>query len=333
MPLSLAATIVKLYITLSMTDINIFKFEGKPIEKLIDVVSKGIGTLYRPKSIRKEAEAKAYKIEIIERAKSKALSEGQQIEIDTLTRIEEKIIAQEQKRLNNIDRVVIVAAEDIKDSPSVSEEPVNGDWITRFFNIVEDVSDEEMQIIWGSILSGEVKRPKTYSLRTLEFLKNISKEEAQLFLKVAGLSLFGDEKNFVFNPENGAYLKESYQISFTDILQLKELGLLNSQPDLIFQISKPIEGGNVFLIYQKKAIIIELKSGAPELKLPILIFTQIGMELLNLVKKEVDMEYLKHIKNYLKSEYVSVKIGDIVEKDSKSAKIVNVQEIPDLNYK
>jgi len=41
-----------------MSEINLIKIDGKPLEKLIDVVSKGIGTIYRPRSIRKDAEAK-----------------------------------------------------------------------------------------------------------------------------------------------------------------------------------------------------------------------------------------------------------------------------------
>ena len=75
-----------------MPDINVVKVEGKPIEKLIDVISKGIGTIYKPRAIRKEAEAKAYEIEIIERAKANALSEGKLIEDDTIDKIQERII-------------------------------------------------------------------------------------------------------------------------------------------------------------------------------------------------------------------------------------------------
>ena len=37
----------------ALVKINI---DGKPLEKLIEVVSNGIGTLYRPRKIRKEAE-------------------------------------------------------------------------------------------------------------------------------------------------------------------------------------------------------------------------------------------------------------------------------------
>ena len=74
----------------------------------------------------------------------------------------------------NIDNVTQIAAEQLSQEDFVSEEPVEEDWTTRFFNIVEDISDEEMQRLWGKILAGEVKQPKSYSLRTLELLKKIN---------------------------------------------------------------------------------------------------------------------------------------------------------------
>ncbi len=62
-----------------MEEVNIIKVDGKPLEKLIEVVSKCIGTIYRPRAIRRDAEVESYEIEIIERAKSKALAEGKEI--------------------------------------------------------------------------------------------------------------------------------------------------------------------------------------------------------------------------------------------------------------
>jgi hypothetical protein len=310
-----------------MTDINLFKLEGKPLEKLIDVISKGIGTIYRPRAIRKEAEAKAYRIEIIERARAKAIAEGKEIETETLAIIQEKIIAKEQKRLNNIDNVANIAALEIKDEPSISEDPVNEDWATRFFNIIEDISDDEMQLLWGKVLAGEIKRPKSFSLRTLEFLKNLSKEEAQSFMKVAGLSLFGGGKKIVFNPENGKFLEDNYKIFFTDLLQLKELGLINTDPNLVLKIAKPEKDETSYLTYINKAIVIERKVGAPELSIPTLVFTQVAMELLKLVQQEPDMIYIRQIKKHLTQEFVTVKIGDILRSESDKAKVINIIEI------
>ena len=261
-----------------MTDINVFKIEGKPIDKLIEVISKGIGTIYRPRSIRKEAEAKAYEIELIENAKAKALSKGKEIEFDTYERLQERILSREVKRQNNIDSVAEIAANELKNEETISEESVSEDWSTRFFNITEDISDKEMQEIWGRILAGEVKKPKSFSLRTLEFLKNLSKDEALTFVKVANLSILGAGKIFVFNPDNGKFIEENYNIKLADILQLKELGLLNSDSNLQLMFKAPVNDDFVSLVYNNKGIVLQRKVGAPEQSLSALIFTSTEFE-------------------------------------------------------
>lgn len=164
-----------------MPEINLIKFNGKPLEKLVEVISNGIGTFYRPRSIRKEADAKAYKIEIIEAAKTKALVEGKENKAETYIRIKERLLFSQVEKQNNIDNVVEVAAEHLGKENKVSEEPVDRHWSKCFFNIVEDVSDEEMQTLWGRILAGEIKSPQSYSLRALELLK-ISRKKKQKHL-------------------------------------------------------------------------------------------------------------------------------------------------------
>ena len=46
-----------------MEDFNIVKIDGKPIEKLIEVVSNAIGTLYEPRQLVRIACTKAEEIE------------------------------------------------------------------------------------------------------------------------------------------------------------------------------------------------------------------------------------------------------------------------------
>lgn len=58
-----------------------------------------------------------------------------------------------------------------------------------FFNSVENISDKDMQTIWGHILAGEIKQPDTYSFRTLEKLKNMTQKEAKNFQMVSSLAL------------------------------------------------------------------------------------------------------------------------------------------------
>ena len=311
-----------------MTDINLIKIDGKPIEKLIEVISSGIGTLYRPRSIKKDAEAKAFEVEVIERAKSKAFAEGKVLEVDTLNRIEDRFINREIRKQRNIDNVAQSAAQELKEEPNVSNEPVSEDWSTRFFNIVEDVSDEEMQILWSRILAGEVKKPKSYSLRTLEFLKNLSKDEAMNFVKVAELAIFASDKNLVFNPDSGKMLEEKFKISFRDILELKELGLINMDTNLSLNFEAPTKDENIILQYHNKGILFERKKDAGEMNLRCLVFTSIGMQLLPLIQPIPNIEYIKCLRDKLQTEKVSIKMGDIAKVPNEQLVITNVMEIP-----
>ena len=128
----------------------------------------------------------------------------------------------------------------------MSSDNVDEDLITRFFNIVEDISNEQMQNLWGRILSGEIKQPSTYSLRTLEILRNISPSEAEIFRKVAELALKSEGKSFIFH--NQKFLEDELNITFIDLLLLRDLGLLFTN-ELEFSF-KPGPKGNIsFLIY------------------------------------------------------------------------------------
>ncbi|WP_299782850.1 DUF2806 domain-containing protein [uncultured Formosa sp.] len=295
-----------------MPEINLIKFEGKPFEKLIDVISKGIGTLYKPRAIRKEAESKAYEIEIIEQAKSKALAEGKELEAETYLRIQERILFNEVERQKSIDNVVEIAAEQLKDEKSISEEPVDKDWSKRFFNIVQDVSDEEMQTIWGRILAGETKQPKSYSIRTLEFLKNLSKTEAEVFTKFADIRIKSGDKNFIFNPRND-FLQKEFGIAFTDKLLMVELGLIVSKDSLEFSLNPT---GDTKLLqvlnYGEKAIVLDRNENVPKQALEVLVFTKIGLELSKLIPQSFNSKYIELICSKFKHQNVNIEYGDFI---------------------
>lgn len=275
-----------------MAEINIIKIDGKPLEKLIDVISKGIGTIYRPKAIRKDAEAKAYEIEIIERAKSKAIAEGKEIDAETYDRLQERLLHKETKRQINIDNVSQIAAEQLSQERVVSDEPVDKDWTSRFFNIVEDVSDEEMQQLWGRILAGEVKQPKSYSLRTLELLKNLSKREADVFSRASNFVISSGNSPFLFRGKNNNVL-DNHSLNFEDRLLLTETGILQAE-NTISRSLKQTSADNLIYFKSGRYIIKVLKTAnTPENRIEILRFTKIGEELLKLLSPNPLGGYIK----------------------------------------
>ncbi len=295
-----------------MAEINLIKVDGKPIQKLIEVISKGIGTIYKPKAIRKEADAEAYKIEIIERAKSKALSDGKFTEAETYDRIQERLIHQETLRQKNIDDVSQIASEQLGQEQTVSEEPVDKDWTSRFFSIVEDVSDEEMQKLWGRVLAGEVKQPKSYSLRTLELIKNLTKQEANTFMKIANFSISTINDSFIFKG-NGDELSKDFNISYGDIALLVEIGLIQPGDFVNYQFPQTPTPVKTAFTSGKVIIVVDKKENVPTIQFPINLFTKAGTELLKLVSPNPPFEYITNFAKSIKRENVDVKHGAVLE--------------------
>lgn len=165
---------------------------SEPLSKLVEVVSSGIGALYEPVGIvrRAKAEAKAAVI--------RAESAGEVASIER--RIAARLQHREELRQENLERVASIAAGELP--PKVSRESVDLDWTTQFINHAQDVSDAEMQILWGRILAGEVADPGTYSKRTISFLRTLEKWEAQAFTEFCSCALRDSNGwRFLFHSE------------------------------------------------------------------------------------------------------------------------------------
>jgi hypothetical protein len=190
---------------------------SEPACKLIDAVSQCIGTLYEPTRIRRKAKAEADATLILAGADAKRQA--------LLKRAAHRLAIQEVHRQKNIESIISHAVKSLPET--VSRDPVEPDWVSRFFDECKDVSNEELQNLWGRLLAGEVSSPGSCSRKTLTILKDLSPLDAQLFIKVCGL-IFSSYKNY-FIPfdftENRFF--EKYGINHDDLLHLATLDLLH----------------------------------------------------------------------------------------------------------
>ncbi len=224
---------------------------SKPLTKLVEVVSSGIGRLSRAHFAKRDSDAKAYEIKRIAEAFSESrkllgeatyssdgltISAPAQAEIQSQELFsygpppEDRTLArvsyQEVKKQINTENIIQHAAEELRDKETVSDEKVDEDWISRFFDIGGNVSSEDMQILWGKVLAGEVMKPGSYSLRTLEALKNFSKEEAEVFAKVAQAAIRAADDSFFIPELKDDYLKSEFGITFGDMMLLRTIGII-----------------------------------------------------------------------------------------------------------
>lgn len=300
---------------------SLVKIESKAIEKLIDVVSEAIGTLYEPRQIvrKAKAEAKAQSIVAMEQAKTKAIIEGDAKKAQYLDAINERLIKKEKRRQKNIEEVVSTAGEILEAEKDISNEPVNPDWVTRFFDIVQDVSDNEMQLLWGQILAGEIKKPQSYSLRTLETLRNMTKEEAELFQKIAQFVLVQGEA-FLFTSDDAM---EKFGVSYSNIAKLIEVGLIQPgefvKRNYSSNNTKDVKYG---IVYGNIVIIIDQKANSPKVSVPIKLLTTPGKELVKLINIHPNVDYIKELARTIKKDDVMVGY----------AKIVSINKDESINY-
>lgn len=323
---------------------------SEPIKRLIEVVAEGIGGISRPLFTKKNADAKAYEIRTI----AEAIADSQKllgpvkyengnmtIDISEQTEISEipdatldqrvisRMAFQEAKRQSNIEQITGYAAEELSNEQSVNPERPEIDWTTRFFRIAEDITSEQMQILWGKVLAGEVKRPGSYSLRTLELLKNITTEEAEMFAKIGQYSFLSAGKAFIPDPDNGKYLKENLGLQFTDFLLLREIDLFVAN-NLEFSLQPSPQNIQSVFTCGLTCVLINRPIDTPKQAIQAIVFTEIGRELLQLLgKKAAVPKYIIKFASLFRRDGVTIKSGLIIGWQGDQIRYINLHDVPD----
>ncbi|WP_288561940.1 DUF2806 domain-containing protein [uncultured Odoribacter sp.] len=204
------------------------------------------------------------------------------------------ISARESRKINNVKSVVEKATSHFMEEEKVSNEPVNTNWTNRFFSIVEDISDETLQDIWGRILAGEVKQPNSFSLRTLDLLRNVTKEEAELFVKA---SKYYVEKNFICTEEFALSLHETLLLGETGFINSEELTKeWNIEPNSKLEII--IDRNTLIILHNDTNKKVWCQPSVKKL-------SKAGIEILSLVEKTDRNKFYKILTQFFKSNGVS----------------------------
>ena len=153
-----------------------------------------------------------------------------------------------------------------------------------------------MQNLWSRILAGEVVKPGSFSLRTLELIKNLSKREAETFSKMANLTLVSFESPCIYQGKNQTNdFLQKFGTSFNDRLLLIEVGLL--QPDSSISRSLPEnKTDQTNFVYHKSGNILlrqTIQPNSPQVKFSIYRYSNIGEELLKIITIQPNVDYIK----------------------------------------
>ena len=293
-----------------------------------------IEKIFGPYWTRKQAEADAYadqkKLQIIRDNSDLNISyfdgklnASQYTQDELLLRAQQRTQIEALRQEENIEKILENAAKELQVVENVSDNDVDDDWITRFFNIVKDISNEQMQYIWGKILANEIISPKSFSLKTLDVLRNISTEDAEKFQKIFPLIMHYGE-NYFISSENDILLK--YGTSFSDILYLDACELMNSSGTLSlnFQVA---QNKSEFILNDEVVIKISgYKNESVHVKISIHTLTKAGKEMYIALSNSSNNEYVcEFAQNIFKENKKNVKTS--VHELSFQKEIANKDEI------
>lgn len=242
--------------------------------------------------------------------------------VNVIGRTQDRLLTQEVRKQENIEQILSITAEELKDEPEVSNRPVDEDWLNRYINFAGDITNKEIQFIWGKVLAGEIKRPETFSLRTLELIRNLNIDEARLIEKIGSFafSMYGQSAVFHGNRE----ALTNYGISFKQISLLIEIGILQAGFGTIFRLH-PYPGHRTPIFYGNYYMIVEKLENAMETQLPVHIFTTAGNQILSLVKRETNFKYLHEIAAHMNMIDNSLKYMDLNESKDGSTTEANLK--------
>jgi len=250
---------------------------SKPADTLIKKVSNAVGGIFAPYQVKRMAKAEAT---------ASLIKADAEIKVTELhRRAMHRFIQEEATKQENIESITSQAIPNL--AQDADPERMDNDWVTNFFDKSRIVSDEEMQRLWAKVLAGEANSPGMYSKRTVNFLGDLDKNDADMFMKLCGFGWqIGNIVPLVFDVKDDIYVKNG--VNFNTLSHLDSIGLI--QFNNIAGFKRTGLPNRFMLLYYGSPFPMEMKKDADnELEIGHVLLTQIGQELAPLCGgKQVD---------------------------------------------
>lgn len=176
------------------------------------------------------------------------------------------------------------AVDAIRKAPaeSISSEPLDQTLINHWRAEAELIDEEDLRKLWTSLLVEETIKPHSISLRTLDVVKNLSKQEANAFCRIAQ----GVVNNAVVIRDKGFPIFGQYN----EILSLQDARLISSQESTVtflanneYQQKKqtviPIFESNIAIAIEKEKISFNVHT-----------LTMAGREIYSIIKTPLELD-------------------------------------------
>jgi uncharacterized protein YuzE len=316
------------------------------------LADKGVGGLLKPWQIRREGiaqtDVKRHEVLALAEAEREAqeiragrlsLSDSKfAISLTTKTTIDnpktngsihiatQTLIADTLRKEINVAKAITHAEDELKNDTenTVPDENIDSDWLYRWRDYAGTVSSDELQVLWGRILAGEVKSPGTYSYRLLELVRNLNRNEAILIEKI---SPFVITDFIVRQPES---ILEAEGITFNILLDLQELGIVAGVEAIGLNKQFPSSASESFikiLLCYGRGILVEHSDPKKKLDIGVYVITTLGKQVIRLGKFKANNKYLEAVALEIVKKGFKVSLCDYVPAGKDQVRYFNKIEV------
>lgn len=250
-----------------------------------------------------------------------------QQEVPLLELANRAAVADTVRKEVNVAKAVLRAEEELRNDPSTPPEGrLDDDWLYRWRDYAGSVSSDELQAIWGRILAGELKSPGIYSYRLLDFVRNLTKDEANVIERIAPF-VFED---VIFRGHDTVL--EQAGINFSVLLQLQTLGLISGVEALGMSQTRKSNTKECFrqvLLSHGRGLLVDHDDSTKTLQLGAYVVTQLGQQVMKLGKFVPNEAYLAAIGATIQKQGFQVKLIDYTDVGGGMIRCYNEKEIAD----
>ena len=241
---------------------------SKPATALIEKIFSAVGGLVGPWQMERKAKAKA-KVDLIQ-AKSEVVI------TDLHRRAERRRIGEDARDQKNMEQIIEKTLPQLEDGADPGG--IEDDWVTNFFDKSRIISDDDMQNLWARVLTGEANSPGSYSKRTVNFLGDIDKRDAELFQALCGFIWIINSETYPLIFDHNAVIYNDKGINFNTLTHLNSIGLIRHSSFGHTKTKLPKEFTVSYCNRQPFTLIMKKKKNN-KIKIGEVLLTQTGKEL------------------------------------------------------
>ncbi len=236
------------------------------------------------------------------------ISENPEITERALDYFSAQVIGAQKNRESVFNHAAELLAQDSQNSSdhqSGSEEvsqDLDDDWINEFSYRAERASTERMQQLFGRVLAGEIKRPGSFSLFTIDFLCKISQKEASIITSISPF-VVGNTIPLTPHSRNFFTFEICSILGSLGIFTPTSIGVTNAQNQIAMKRDVVVSGrfGGILSVDPGKILVVasdEQKTISYECH----VLTHLGKEILSLHYSDLDGKMLGELSAHLKNQ-------------------------------